>query len=229
MLSYTNKKVRKGKCLRSGITFFVLAITSFAGLVVSPPVALSDKASALETLKETIVHFDEASPGVYRGGRVPEAAAPLLKELGVKTVINFDNKNAYARKEEEHLKLFGIYTVRMPWSGFDYPKDEDIEKFLTLMATPDLKPIMVHCKRGSERTGTTMAIWRMKEFGWPVEKAYEEMLKFDYRRFRQGHLKEYVFEYAREHGDETAKIGMLERMKTKVLYVIGKLGKLNPS
>jgi protein tyrosine phosphatase (PTP) superfamily phosphohydrolase (DUF442 family) len=189
----------------------------------------ADSKQALELLKAKVIHFDEAMPAVYRSGLVPKEDVPLLKELGLKTVINFDNNDKRAEKEVEYLKRFGIYSVRIPWSGWGYPKEEDINKFLTLMKAPDLKPVLVHCKRGSERTGTAMAIWRIDEFGWPAKKAYEEMKRYEYRSFRQGHLKKYVFQFAREHGEKEARIGNpLELLKTNFLYFLFQLRKLTP-
>ena len=186
-------------------------------------------AAAVERLKEIIVHFDEVVPGVFRGGLIPEEATPLLKDLGIKTVINFDNNEDRAKKEEEYLKLFGIYTARIPWSGWDHPRDEDIEKFLALMKTSELRPVMVHCKRGSERTGVAMATWRVSELGWRAEQAYEEMKRYDFRRFTRGHLKKYLYRFAKDRGDEGAELtNLFERIKINTFYLFYQLRKLNP-
>jgi len=229
MLPYKVFVPRRKKCLRVWRVLPIIVAVSAAFLWIRIDFSFSRNESAFEKLKERVIHFDEAVPGVYRGGLVPKQAVPLLKELGVKTVISFDNKKKRAQAEAEQLKLFGIHQVWIPWSGWDRPRDEDIEKFLTLMRTPELKPVYVHCKRGSERTGTAMAVWRVSEFGWPVEKAYDEMKRYEYRRFRQGHLKAYVYEYAREHGQADAVIANdFERMKTNVFYSFYQLKKLNP-
>lgn len=185
--------------------------------------------TALEQLKEIVVHFDEVVPGVYRGGLISKEAAPLLKELGIKTVINFDNHEKRAKEEEEYLKLFGIYTIRIPWSGWDYPRDEDIEKFLALIKTSELRPLIVHCKRGSERTGVAIATWRVSEFGWTAEQAYKEMKRYHFRSFTRGHLKEYVYRFAKERGEEGAKItNLFERLRFNLFYLFYQLRKLNP-
>jgi tyrosine-protein phosphatase SIW14 len=207
---------------------FIACAVVTVGLTVNPEPGFSTKETALKQLEKSVIHFAEIEPGVYRSGLIPEAAAPLLEELGVKTVINFDNLEERARKEAAHLKLFGIYTVWMPWSGWGDPSTEEVDKFLSLMKTPDLRPIWIHCKRGSERTGTMMAIWRI-DSGWPVEKAYQEMRKFEYRRFFQGHLKRYVYRYAREHGQPDAEIkNRFEHLKTNFFSGIFQMRKWNP-
>jgi protein tyrosine/serine phosphatase len=217
------------KSLSIGRVLFIILAIAVVGLGGRPQSAFSQKEAVLDELKKTIIHFNQVAPGVYRGGLGTKAGAPLLKELGVKTVINFDNQTKRAQDEAEYLKLFGIYTVLIPWSGWDQPTEENIEKFLALMRSEDLKPVMVHCKRGSERTGTMMAIWRISEFGWPIEKAYAEMREYEYRRFLQGHLKAYVYEYARKQGQDSAKISnVLEQAKTNFFYFFFQLRKLNP-
>jgi len=217
------------KCLRiSPLLFMMMGTLAFLAASCSQTAFAQDEA-VLGELKKLVVHFDQVTPDVYRSGLIPEEAAPLLKELGVKTVINFDNDDERAQKEAAYLKLFGIYTVWIPWSGWDRPRDQDVEKFLSLMREPRLKPVLVHCKRGSERTGVGIAVWRISEFNWTAAQAYDEMKHYTYRRFLQGHLKRYVYEFARKHGESTARItNGFEQMKTSLFYFFFQLRKLNP-
>ena len=199
-------------------------------VVIYPQLVFSGKAEeVLERLKRSVPRFAEVAPGIYRSGRPHEEDAPLLKDLGIKTVVNLDDEGKYVQREEQFLKLFGIYTIRIPWDGLDYPKDEVIEKSLTLLNTQALKPILIHCERGSERTGLTIACWRIGQEKWDAKRAYEEMKTYEFRTFWYGHLKKYLFRYARRHGDPEARRGnMFEWMKTNVLYFFYRFRKLNP-
>jgi protein-tyrosine phosphatase len=56
--------------------------------------------------------------------------------------------------------------------------------------------VYVHCAGGRHRTGSMIAVYRMVRNGWSVEKAYSEMLAYDFYT-RSGHkgFKTYVFDY----------------------------------
>jgi len=196
--------------------------------MMSKPV-FSQKEEALSALEKIVDNFHEVAPGIYRSGLISEEAAPHLKELGVKTVINFDNKEKRARKEIANLELSGIYTIWIPWSGWEEPEDRHMDTFLALMKTESLKPILIHCKKGSERTGLAIGLWRVAALGWPAEKAYEEMRSYGYRTSLWGHFKRYLYRFARKRGEQEAKFETkFERGRVKSLYFLYQLRKLNP-
>jgi len=58
-----------------------------------------------------------------------------------------------------------------------HPEREDIVKFLRIVTTPELQPVLVHCQHGSDRTGTMIAIYRIVVDGWTKEQAKEEMVR----------------------------------------------------
>jgi protein-tyrosine phosphatase len=175
-------------------------------------------------LAQAIFNFHEVAPGVYRSGRIPEETYPYLSSLGIKTVINFIYQKRESARENLALKELGIETVWIPWNGFDNPKDEHVKQFLDVMRDESKRPVLIHCKRGAERTGVMVACWRIAEEGWTAERAYKEMLANKFRPFRYGHLKKYVFEFAKRYG-QTANYtnNIWERLKTGTLYGIYRL------
>ena len=210
--------------------FIILIIVGiFGGGIHNLIFALSEseKDALLGKLRKTAYNFREVAPDIYRSGLISEEATPLLKEVGVKTVLSFDNNLKRARREEEFLKRVGIKFVSMPWSGWDYPKDETIEKAIVLLESSQERPILVHCKQGQERTGVVVACWRIAHQNWPVKEAYREMKSCGFRSGRYGHLKDYVYQYARKHGQQNAEISnQFERAKIKVLSFFYRLRKL---
>ncbi len=217
-----------GKCLQILSNAFMMLAIIALGVGNNPQIAFSKEGTALEKLKEEAVNFHEVVPGIYRSGLIPEKAAPLLREAGIKTVISFDDDRERAAAEEERLKHLGIEVIPMPWSGWEYPKDETIQKAISLIENPELRPVLVHCKHGQERTGVVVACWRISHKGWSADQAYQEMKSYGFRTFQYGHLKKYVYDFAWAHGDQKAKIPNLwERMKTNLLNFFYQFRKAN--
>jgi len=61
-----------------------------------------------------------------------------------------------------------------------HPEDEDVIKFLRIASTPALQPVLVHCRHGSDRTGTMVAVYRIVVEGWTKAQATEEMINGGY-------------------------------------------------
>jgi protein tyrosine/serine phosphatase len=61
-----------------------------------------------------------------------------------------------------------------------HPEDEDVVKFLRIATTPALQPVLVHCRHGSDRTGTMVAVYRIVVEGWTKAQATDEMINGGY-------------------------------------------------
>jgi protein tyrosine/serine phosphatase len=61
-----------------------------------------------------------------------------------------------------------------------HPEDEDVVKFLRIVTTPALQPVLVHCRHGSDRTGTMVAVYRIVVEGWTKAAASDEMIHGGY-------------------------------------------------
>lgn len=187
------------------------------------------QSEVLPKLERAIFNFHEVEPGFYRSGQLPVEAYPYLKKLGIKTVVNFIHQKKEAAEEKEGLASFGIDTIWIPWSGFDFPKDEDVEKFLSATRDTPKRPILVHCRRGAERTGLMVACWRIAEKGWSAEQAFQEMKVNRFRWFLYGHLKKYVYDFAKRYGQKAEYSNTIwEESRTKLFYAFYRLRKLNP-
>lgn len=57
-----------------------------------------------------------------------------------------------------------------------HAEDEDVVKFLRIATTPGLQPVLVHCRHGSDRTGTMVAVYRVVVEGWTKAQAKDEMI-----------------------------------------------------
>ncbi len=111
---------------------------------------------------------------LYRGAQPTPAGFRELKKLGVKTIVNLRLLHS-DRDEIKKAGLKGEFKyVHIRMEAWDADQDE-IVKFVKLLADPKNHPIFVHCKFGSDRTGTMVAVYRIIFEGWSKKAAVGEM------------------------------------------------------
>jgi len=152
----------------------------------------------------TIKNFGQMSEGYYRGGQPKEEEFQSLKSLGVETVIDLQEKPK--KFEKALVESLGMTYINIPMDDDEYPRPENIERFLQLMNDPSTGVVFVHCKGGKHRTGVTGAAYRFTKNDWNYDQVYREMLNYDFHtRWGRGVMKDFVKDYAEK----------IEKMKTE--------------
>jgi len=128
----------------------------------------------------------QVSEGVWRSARPTTEALAALYDLGVKTVLNLEGGGAYsdekkslgqieAQRAAEGKPAWHITSEAVPMSGIGKPSFEQIDRALAALADPAKRPILVHCKHGEDRTGVTVAAYRVEiEKSMSIEEAATE-------------------------------------------------------
>jgi len=88
----------------------------------------------------------------------------------------------------------GIRYFNIPFASFDRPSDKAVDEVLKLIDTQENSPLFIHCKRGSDRTGTVVAIYRIEHDGWDSEKAKAEAKRYGMGFWQVG-MKDYIHDY----------------------------------
>lgn len=146
-----------------------------------------------ETAVSGLPRFARVAEGLYRSGQPSDAGFQHLARLGVRTVIDLRGPGERAKKEEALVRSLGMQYVNVPLSGWRRPHDADVLRVLEILADPRSRPVLVHCRRGADRTGVIIALYRILYEGWEPEQAYREMRAFGFRWYLRG-LKRYVWE-----------------------------------
>ncbi len=68
----------------------------------------------------------------------------------------------------------GLRYFNVPTGRLGRPSDERIESVLAIINASENQPVFVHCRRGADRTGTVIAIYRIEHDGWTSERAKAE-------------------------------------------------------
>src|SRR5258708_3623517 len=128
-----------------------------------------------------IEHFAKISDHYYRGGQPDKDGLKLLAGTGVHTIVDLrcEDKDR-TDSERETAKSLGMQYISLPLSALHAPSDQQVTQFLSIIHNTTNQPVYVHCRRGSDRTGTMMAILRIQDFGWTADKAYDEMKQYGF-------------------------------------------------
>ena len=125
-------------------------------------------------------NFARIDERLYRGAQPTPEGYRKLKEMGVKTVINFRSHHSY-KKEIEAL---GMTCVELPLRadavGSEPPTEEQLKKFFEVVLDPARQPVFMHCAGGKDRTGTLSSVYRIEVDGWSNDEAVEEMKSFGF-------------------------------------------------
>lgn len=149
-------------------------------------------------------NFHQVNSNLYRGAQPEKNGLQRLKDLGIKTVINLRDTGDLSKTEEKTAAAMGIQYFNVPLPNFNRPDDATVARILELINSSENQPVFVHCKRGSDRTGTIMAVYRISHDGWTGEKATAEAKRFGLGFWQLG-MKDYIHDYyiRHSHNDQT--------------------------
>lgn len=93
----------------------------------------------------------------------------------------------------------------VPFQRLGRPADEQVQRVLSIISSPENQAVFVHCQRGADRTGTVIANYRIEHDGWSSERAKAEANGYGMRPWQLG-MKDFVRDYYRRRLRPTATL-----------------------
>jgi protein tyrosine/serine phosphatase len=137
-------------------------------------------------------HWDVVKPGIlYRSGQLtgPQLTR-AVETYGIKTVVNLQLPGMDMEKERSLANKLSIGFVNLPMPGDGFGEEAQFRKILELVDDPSRRPVLVHCARGTCRTGSAVAMYRFERDGWTIQDVAAEMKR---QTYREGWIPGYIY------------------------------------
>lgn len=148
----------------------------------------------VETRRNRLVwdHFDVVKRGIlYRSGQLnSDQLEAAVKRYGLKTIVSFQLPGKEVFSERALARRLGIDFMNLPMPGDGSGQEFQFREVLKACDDPDRRPVLIHCARGTCRTGAAVALYRFERDGWTIEDVVAEMKR---QTYRDGWLPGYVY------------------------------------
>lgn len=168
----------------------------------------SPKELTVEDLQMLAQHPSEipnlrmVSGRLLRGGQPTAQGFSLLKQAGVKTIVNLRNEPVLMEKERRSAELLGLNYVSLPMYTVQEPESKQFQAFLDVVTDPAQGPVFVHCFHGRDRTGTVIGAYRIAVEKWTFDNAFNEMMACGFRP-AFAPLTQGLHKFAQARGDKS--------------------------
>ena len=152
-------------------TFLILS-TSLTGCITSSTLPADSRPSTWGTQINHANNFYQISDFVYRSEQPNSALISDIKKHHIDIVINLRTKN----EDADVLKNQNLNLIQVPINTWAMNR-EDILKVMQVIkkAQFNQQNVLIHCYHGSDRTGASIAMYRIIFENWTTEEALNEM------------------------------------------------------
>jgi tyrosine-protein phosphatase SIW14 len=144
---------------------------------------------------DNLPNFQKVDDHVYRGAQPTDSGFKDLAQLGIKTIVDLRDIGEHSQANEEKIVTgLGMRYVSIPMHGLSTPKGDKVAAVQALFNDTTSGPVFVHCKRGADRTGMVVAVYRISHDQWDNKKALTEAKSYGMSFFERA-IQSYVMNY----------------------------------
>lgn len=120
-------------------------------------------------------NFGEVEPGrIYRSGRLqPHQLRTVASEYQLRSILNLSHQRTQG--EGQLARELGLQYFKANWPGDGVVDEARLQWAYEVICRPENQPILIHCERGTSRTGAVVGYYRMRSNQWSRAQVRDEM------------------------------------------------------
>lgn len=173
-----------------------IAGVTLAGLLLTTGILAAAFREHLQVRRFAVVE----TGGLYRGAYAePWPLRRMIEKHRIRHILclmNYFPDDSRGAKERKVAAETGAELKELPMPGNGCAGFETLDKAADIIADPTNRPLFVHCAAGVQRTGASIAAYRMKHLGWTYDRAIAEAEQHGLDRRKNPELHEHLRRYA---------------------------------
>ncbi|WP_180128584.1 MULTISPECIES: dual specificity protein phosphatase family protein [unclassified Acinetobacter] len=154
---------------------------SFTGCMTSNPLPLNERPQHWGKVVHQQHNFYQISPTVFRSEQPDTDLAPVLREQHIDVIINLRSRHHDPERLENAIDMQKINFVHIPIHTWQIDREDLLAVMKTIKeAKQQQQKVLIHCYHGSDRTGASVAMYRIIFQHWSIEEAKREMKQGGY-------------------------------------------------
>src|SRR5262245_34089898 len=137
-------------------------------------------------------HWAEVKRGIlYRSGQLnADQLTQAVVRYNLRTIINLQWPGEETMAERSLSRRLGVDFVNLPMPGDGFGDECQFREIVKVLDDPQRCPVLVHCARGTCRTGAAVAFYRFERDGWTLEDVAAELRR---QTYHYGWLPGYIY------------------------------------
>ena len=156
-------------------TTYTAALAAMALLSLAAPAFTQSAATVRKDTLPGVANFSRVDSTVGCAGAVSPESMAAIKAAGFAAVVNLrvaTEPGADVDASRAAAGRAGLVYLHFPFAA-SAPDTTMVERFLAAMKEPANQPVFIHCA-SANRAAAFWLIKRVKQDGWPVDKALDE-------------------------------------------------------
>jgi len=148
-------------------------------LIAALAVVLLLPASYFGVYMQVQGNFHQITQGeAYRSAKLDgDKLEHYIKKYNIKSIVNLLGEDAHKPWYREELQISTEHNIRhydIHLSATHEPTEEDARKLVEIFKTAP-RPVLIHCKGGSDRSGLVAAMWKVIVDNEPKSEARKQL------------------------------------------------------
>lgn len=149
-----------------------LSTLSFTGCMTTPALPMETRPAEWGTLLNQADNFYQISADVFRSEQPSAEMKVALKAHDIDVVINLRSRH----RDPQYLDIQDFNLVHIPIHTWAMDREDLLAVMHQIqLAKAQQQKVLIHCYHGSDRTGASIAMYRIIFEQWTIEQALQEM------------------------------------------------------